>query len=261
MAVFEFCVNVLCVVLKSEILNRIMAYYGFRNKTELASFLGVSSQTVSNWYSRNSIDYDLVFERCAGLDLNWLIAGTVPDYGHSAGGVGVASDVNGVYDVSSTPGYAGGADAEHVCGRFAGEGLTAVFAMGRDFMAFMADDAMPARFRSGDILICKRIVKFDVSEIDPGKPYVFTLKEGGSLARRLHVDKKKAGRLCLVAENPDRKTFPDRLVAAGDLCGVWEIRCALTSSGGVENRVDDCLSELERKVDGLVRQNAPEEEV
>lgn len=54
-------------MLKSEILNRIMSHYGLRNKTELASFLGVSPQTVSNWYSRNSIDYDLVFEKCAGL--------------------------------------------------------------------------------------------------------------------------------------------------------------------------------------------------
>lgn len=45
-------------MLKSEILNRIMSHYGLRNKTELASFLGVSPQTVSNWYSRNSIDYD-----------------------------------------------------------------------------------------------------------------------------------------------------------------------------------------------------------
>lgn len=39
-------------MLKSEILNRIMSHYGLRNKTELASFLGVSPQTVSNWYSR-----------------------------------------------------------------------------------------------------------------------------------------------------------------------------------------------------------------
>ena len=63
-------INVLFAVLKSEILNRIMSHYGLRNKTELASFLGVSPQTVSNWYSRNSIDYDLVFEKCAGLDFN-----------------------------------------------------------------------------------------------------------------------------------------------------------------------------------------------
>lgn len=52
-----------------------MSHYGLRNKTELASFLGVSPQTVSNWYSRNSIDYDLVFEKCAGLDFNWLVTG------------------------------------------------------------------------------------------------------------------------------------------------------------------------------------------
>lgn len=59
-----------------------MSHYGLRNKTELASFLGVSPQTVSNWYSRNSIDYDLVFEKCAGLDFNWLVTGNASVYGH-----------------------------------------------------------------------------------------------------------------------------------------------------------------------------------
>lgn len=86
-------------MLKSEILNRIMSHYGLRNKTELASFLGVSPQTVSNWYSRNSIDYDLVFEKCAGLDFNWLVTGNASVYGHRIGNVSVASDVEGAYDV------------------------------------------------------------------------------------------------------------------------------------------------------------------
>ena len=86
-------------MLKSEILTRIMSHYGLRNKTELASFLGVSPQTVSNWYSRNSIDYDLVFEKCAGLDFNWLVTGNASVYGHRIGNVSVASDVEGAYDV------------------------------------------------------------------------------------------------------------------------------------------------------------------
>ena len=48
---------------KADILDRIVTWYGLKNKTELARFLGVTPQTISNWYSRDSIDYDLIFGR------------------------------------------------------------------------------------------------------------------------------------------------------------------------------------------------------
>lgn len=61
---------------KSMILNRLKEVMNFTTNVELAQFLGVSKSTLSNWYSRNSLDYDLLFSKCEQVvDLNWLLTG------------------------------------------------------------------------------------------------------------------------------------------------------------------------------------------
>lgn len=60
---------------KQEILNRLKAAYNIQKDTELATFLGVSKSTLSNWVSRDSIDYDRVFSKCEHLNIDWLLTG------------------------------------------------------------------------------------------------------------------------------------------------------------------------------------------
>lgn len=60
---------------KILILNAIKEHYKFKSKTEFASFLGVTPQILSNWYSRNSFDYDLVYTKCVGINGNFLLGG------------------------------------------------------------------------------------------------------------------------------------------------------------------------------------------
>lgn len=49
---------------KSLILNNLKKLKNFNTDKELADFLGISKSTLSNWYTRNSIDYDLLFSKC-----------------------------------------------------------------------------------------------------------------------------------------------------------------------------------------------------
>lgn len=60
---------------KSLIINRLKLALGLANDAELASFLGVKANTLSNWKSRNNLDYDLIFTKCDSLDFHWLITG------------------------------------------------------------------------------------------------------------------------------------------------------------------------------------------
>lgn len=60
---------------KSLILNRLKETKKFKTDTELANFLGISKSTLSNWYTRNSIDYDLLFSKCEQINIDWLITG------------------------------------------------------------------------------------------------------------------------------------------------------------------------------------------
>lgn len=60
---------------KSLIINRIKKAKNFSSDRELADFLGVKPNTISSWKDRNSIDYDLIFAKCDGIDLTWLLTG------------------------------------------------------------------------------------------------------------------------------------------------------------------------------------------
>lgn len=60
---------------KTLIINRIKSAYHFKNDAELANFLGIAPNTLTNWKSRNSIDYDLIFTKCVDLNYDWLITG------------------------------------------------------------------------------------------------------------------------------------------------------------------------------------------
>ncbi len=58
---------------KSLILNKIKKANNLSTDTELANFLGISKNTLSNWRGRNTLDWELVLSKCDILDLNWLI--------------------------------------------------------------------------------------------------------------------------------------------------------------------------------------------
>ena len=60
---------------KTLILNRIKEACGFTKDGELADFLGINKSTLANWYSRNSIDFDLVFSKCENISVDWLLFG------------------------------------------------------------------------------------------------------------------------------------------------------------------------------------------
>lgn len=60
---------------KSSVLDRIKQFYGLKGNAELARFLGVAPNTITNWYSRNTFDIDAVYTNCVGMDFNWLLAG------------------------------------------------------------------------------------------------------------------------------------------------------------------------------------------
>jgi hypothetical protein len=60
---------------KALILKRIKEEKNFKTDAQLAVFLGISKAVLSNWYKRDTIDYDLVLSKCELMDLNWIIRG------------------------------------------------------------------------------------------------------------------------------------------------------------------------------------------
>ena len=59
----------------SGIVKRAKQALNFKKDSELASYLGVSRATVSNWCARNRIDFHLLLNKMRDVDLNWLLLG------------------------------------------------------------------------------------------------------------------------------------------------------------------------------------------
>lgn len=58
-----------------DILNRLKAALAVGTDKELADTLGIKKATLSNWRTRNSIDFPLVFSFCEHINIDWLITG------------------------------------------------------------------------------------------------------------------------------------------------------------------------------------------
>lgn len=61
---------------KKQLLDKIKNHYNLSNNTEFARFLGVSSQVVSNWYSRNTYNINVLLDKCLDINPQWLLTGS-----------------------------------------------------------------------------------------------------------------------------------------------------------------------------------------
>jgi len=64
----------------TDILSRIRKFYNLRSDKELAKFLGVQPQVLSNWKKRGTIKIDIIINKCKEMDLNYLLRGGLYDY-------------------------------------------------------------------------------------------------------------------------------------------------------------------------------------
>ena len=60
---------------KGEMLDAIKRHLNMQKNSDFARFLGISSQAVSNWYSRNTFDAELLYTKCDFINPGWLLSG------------------------------------------------------------------------------------------------------------------------------------------------------------------------------------------
>lgn len=240
---------------KADILDRIIKHYDLKNKTGLASFLGVSPQTVSNWYSRDSIDYDLIFEKCSGVDYNWLVAGDSYGYKDNTRNVTVAADYRTSYEVPvvrnrTIPVIAGdetlgsGDDGMVVITFCDTVTIPENMLAEGEYVAYRTDDSMSPAFPSGDHLVCKRVVDFDGRKLREASTYLFAISGEKLLLRRAFIEKNQPNRIILKADNTNMILYPDIKVNLRDIRDVWEVKLSLSQP-------EICTNEMEKRLEKL----------
>lgn len=54
------------------VLDALRHHYGFKTYGQLAAFLEVKQNTLSSWIGRDSLDEDLIYRKCDGINYDWL---------------------------------------------------------------------------------------------------------------------------------------------------------------------------------------------
>ena len=62
---------------KKEMLDALIAYYCKGNKAQFAIKIGIKPHALSMWFSRNSLDAELIYTHCENLSGDWLLSGGV----------------------------------------------------------------------------------------------------------------------------------------------------------------------------------------
>lgn len=56
-------------------LEAMIKHYTNGNKSQMAKMLGVSSQCISSWLSRDTFDQELIYAKCDSINPGWLLSG------------------------------------------------------------------------------------------------------------------------------------------------------------------------------------------
>lgn len=172
---------------KPAVLDRIKGYYSLKGNAELARFLGVAPNTITNWYSRKTFDLDVIYTKCVDINIDWLLTGegsmlrhaSKPDpevVAHPAQGVGEGIPL---IPISAMAGAFSGDQQvmEYECERY----VVPAF-KGADFLISVKGSSMYPKYNSGDIVACKRLAMSDLF-FQWNKVYVLDTDQGPLIKR------------------------------------------------------------------------------
>lgn len=194
---------------KSLILKEIKKHYSFKTDGEFAAFLGIKQNTLSNWSTRNSIDYDRIIEKCEDIDANWLMTGkgemlktattaTIKSYPKPD----KKEKLLPLIPIEAIAGFGTGEFTimEHDVLEY----YKIPEFSNADFLIPVKGSSMQPKYYGGDILACKHIQSF--SFFQWGVPHVITIKGRGTVVKRIKQSENKT-EFSLVSDNDKYEPF------------------------------------------------------
>ena len=169
----------------SLIIDRLFAFFNVNSNVALSQKLGVSQTTLSNWKARNTIDYNILFTKCEGVNWNWLLFGTGPMILSGEKPLATPATIQGegipLIPFDAMAGVCQGdiSVMELDCERY----VVPVF-RGADFLMPVKGSSMYPKYSSGDIVACKKIPLNDLF-FQWNKVYVLDTVQGPLIKRVL----------------------------------------------------------------------------
>ena len=193
---------------KSLILNKIKSHLNLKSDTELANFLGIKPQVLSNWRARNTFDTELIYTKCVDIDANWLLTGEGEMLKSETTKTETSKEesVKGIPLVNATAigGYGNNVfsfeerDVKdyYVIPKFKHKQV--------DFMIEVEGSSMYPKYNSGDVVAC-RIIK-ERNFIQWNKTHVIATREQGIIIKRIKPS-DTPNSLLMVSDNESYDPF------------------------------------------------------
>ena len=183
---------------KSLILNKIKSYLNLKSDTELANFLGIKPQVLSNWRARNTFDTELIYTKCVDIDANWLLTGEGEMLKSSNNTPAVAEpQIPSGVPMLPFDAFAGiGTDVEGVnLDTIEERYVVPLFdGMKMDFMISVRGSSMYPKYNSGDVVACRMVQ--ELLFVQWNKVYVLDTISQGVIIKRLKKSDKEGFVIC-----------------------------------------------------------------
>ena len=183
---------------KSLILNKIKSYLNLKSDTELANFLGIKPQVLSNWRARNTFDTELIYTKCVDIDANWLLTGEGEMLKSDNNTPAVAEpQIPSGIPVLPFDAFAGiGTDVEGVSLDTIEERYVVPLfdGMKMDFMISVRGSSMYPKYNSGDVVACRMVQ--ELLFVQWNKVYVLDTISQGVIIKRLKKSDKEGFVIC-----------------------------------------------------------------
>lgn len=183
---------------KSLILNKIKSYLNLKSDTELANFLGIKPQVLSNWRARNTFDTELIYTKCVDIDANWLLTGEGEMLKSDNNTPAVAEpQIPSGIPMLPFDAFAGiGTDVEGVnLDTIEERYVVPLFdGMKMDFMISVRGSSMYPKYNSGDVVACRMVQ--ELLFVQWNKVYVLDTISQGVIIKRLKKSDKEGFVIC-----------------------------------------------------------------
>ena len=189
------------------IYNKIKLHYGLKNNSELANFLGVKPQAISNSLERNQINWNNIITKCENMSIDELLGRTLP-VAHLATGSEKGIPLIPIEAIAGIPA------GENIGIRFidcAHYVIPEFTNLNVEYMIRVSGSSMYPKYSNGDILACRRI--HDVLFFQWGKIYVIDSSQG-PLVKRVFQDEDPE-RILLVSDNKEH--YPPFSIPKSDI--------------------------------------------
>jgi repressor LexA len=200
---------------KTLIIKEIKEHYNFKKDSELAKHLGISSQVLTNWKSRNTYDAELIYTKCLEINPEWLLTGKGDMLKKDKDLVVAAPVMKGGFPLLPIEAFAGlgdsnitGVDFDTIEERYV---IPLFDGLKIDFMIAVRGSSMYPKYSSGDVVAC-RLVN-ELLFIQWNKVYVIDSKSQGVIMKRLKKSQNPDFILC----KSDNKEYDEFEIPRSDI--------------------------------------------